>query len=532
MIVGSSLTIEIGDRHLVHDASFVVGAGEKVGLVGRNGTGKSTLISVIVDDPGSNVRSTGNARIRGTYSYLPQVPVPNGLGLDPNGFSHVLSGRGLDVLDDALNKARGQMAKDPSTENIELFSDLEEQFRENGGYEAESTMARLADGLGLRQDLLLDDINSLSGGQRRRVDLIRILFQGPDTMILDEPTNHLDLPAKRWLMEELESFPGAILVVSHDLKLLDRSINKVLHLSGGRLHEFKGTYSSYMAQLEADQSQRERASDLEGREIKRLSTLADSMRGSTNRRARIAKSIDKRVERLESSKTEVHARDRKSVFRLPTPQRSAEVPIRATGVKVSYGSAPVLDNVNFHARRGDRIVIIGRNGAGKSSLLRCLAGVQRPSGGDVETGVNVSVGYFAQEHEQVDLEVSVLDNIDDTILVTETERRSLLGSFGIAGKAAYQMPGTLSGGERAKLGLAMLAAGQANVLLLDEPTNNLDPTSIEAVGTMLSRWPGTIVVVSHDRSFVGALQPTHCLKLPGEVFTHWDEKYLDQVEMK
>jgi ATPase subunit of ABC transporter with duplicated ATPase domains len=199
---------------------------------------------------------------------------------------------------------------------------------------------------------------------------------------------------------------------------------------------------------------------------------------------------------------------------------------------VRYGGNIVLNDVNFHCRRGDRIVVIGRNGAGKSSLLRCLAGVQSPSRGAVELGANVTVGYFAQEHEQVDLEVTVLENIDDTILVNETERRALLGSFGIAGKAAHQMPKTLSGGERAKLGLAMLAAGRANVLLLDEPTNNLDPSSIEAVGTMLSQWPGTIAVVSHDRSFVDALEPTHCLKLPDEVFTHWDDRYLDQVEMK
>jgi ATPase subunit of ABC transporter with duplicated ATPase domains len=532
VIVGSSLTIEIGDRTLLNDASFVVGAGEKVALVGRNGTGKSTFISVIIDEPGRNVRSTGNSRIRGTSGYLPQVPVPHGLGLEPNGFSHVLSGRGLDVLDDALGKARTQMGKDPTAENIELFSDLEEQFRENGGYEAEATMARLADGLGLRQELLLDDIESLSGGQRRRVDLIRILFQGPDTMILDEPTNHLDLPAKRWLMEELERFPGAILVVSHDLKLLDRSIDKVLHLSDGRLHEFKGNYSSFVVQSEADQSQRERASVLEQKEIKRLSTLADSMRGSTNRRARIAKSLDKRVERLESTKTEVHRRDRKSNFRLPTPKRSGEVPLRTVDLAVSYGPTTVLRKVDFHCRRGDRVVVIGRNGAGKSSLLRCLAGVQEPNNGEVELGANVSLGYFAQEHEQVDLTVSVLDNIDDSVLASETERRALLGSFGIAGKAAYQMPKTLSGGERAKLGLAMLAAGRANVLLLDEPTNNLDPSSIQAVGTMLSEWPGTIVVVSHDRAFVDALQPTHALKLPDEVFTHWADEYLDQVEMK
>ncbi len=321
-------------------------------------------------------------------------------------------------------------------------------------------------------------------------------------------------------------------MVSHDVKLLDRSIDKVLHLSDGRLHEFKGTYSSYVVQLEADQSQRERSAQLEGREIKRLSTLADSMRGSTNRRARIAKSLDKRVERLESAKTEVHKREKKSKFALPVPRRSGEVPLRTIDLGVSYGPITVLEKVEFHCRRGDRAVIIGRNGAGKSSLLRCLAGVQEPSTGEIDIGANVTIGYFAQEHEQVDLEVTVLDNIDDTILVTETERRALLGSFGIAGKAAHQMPRTLSGGERAKLGLAMLAAGRANVLLLDEPTNNLDPSSIEAVGTMLSRWPGTIVVVSHDRSFVEALRPTHCLKLPDEVFTHWDDDYLDQVEMK
>ncbi len=186
------------------------------------------------------------------------------------GFSHILSARGLDVLDEAVGAARKAMADDPSAENIELFTDLQEKFQSNGGYEAESVMARLADGLGLRQELLLEDIESLSGGQRRRVDLMRVLFQEPELMILDEPTNHLDRSAKRWLLDELERFPGAILVVSHDLKLLDRSISKVLHISNQRLTEWKGNYSKFEAQHEADQSQRERAAALEKREITRL----------------------------------------------------------------------------------------------------------------------------------------------------------------------------------------------------------------------------------------------------------------------
>jgi ATPase subunit of ABC transporter with duplicated ATPase domains len=532
MIVGSSLTIEIGDRALLNDASFVVGAGEKVGLVGRNGAGKSSFISVVIDEPGPQVRFTGNVRIRGTYGYLPQAPVPRGLGLEPSGFSHVLSARGLDVLDDALQQAREQMAKDPTSENIELYSDLEEQYRENGGYEAESIMARLADGLGLRQELLLEDIDELSGGQRRRVDLIRVLFQEPEMMILDEPTNHLDLAAKQWLMEELEQFSGAILVVSHDLKLLDRAINKVLHITNNTLHEYKGNYTSFQVQSEADLTQRERAGVLESREIKRLSTQADSMRGSTNRRARIAKSIDKRVERLEAGRTEVHKREKKSTFRLPIPPRSAEVPLSVDGLSVRYGSTKVLHAIDLHARRGDRIVVVGRNGAGKSSLLRCLAQVQKPTTGTVKFGANVALGYFAQEHEQIDPELTALENIPDTVLTKEPERRALLGSFGLTGKASGQMPATLSGGERAKLGLAMLAAGETNLLLMDEPTNNLDPSSIEAVGTMLSRWPGTIVVVSHERAFVEALEPNYCLRLPDEQFTHWRDEYLEEVEMR
>jgi ATPase subunit of ABC transporter with duplicated ATPase domains len=283
---------------------------------------------------------------------------------------------------------------------------------------------------------------------------------------------------------------------------------------------------------EADQSQRERASVLEGREIKRLSTLADSMRNSTEKRAKIAKSLDKRVERIQGQRTHVEKREKASVFRLPIPQRAGATPLEVSKLAVHYGRNKVLNDVTFHIGRGDHIVIIGRNGAGKSSLLRCLAGVQEPTNGVIEFGANVTVGYFAQEHEQIDPDLTALENVSDTVLALERERRALLGSFGLPSAAADQLPGTLSGGERAKLGLSMLSAGVANLLLLDEPTNNLDPSSITAVGHMLGAWPGTIVAVSHERGFVEALQPTYCLRLPEERFTHWREEYLDDVEMR
>jgi ATPase subunit of ABC transporter with duplicated ATPase domains len=532
VIVGSNLTIEIGDRTLLTDASFVVGEGEKVGLVGRNGTGKSSFISVLVGEPAPQLRHRGNVRLLGSYGYLPQAPVPGGLGLEPTGFSHILSSRGLDVLDDALGSARKALADEPSEAHIELFTDLQDKFQTSGGYEAEAVMARLADGLGLRQELLFENVDELSGGQRRRVDLVRVLFQEPELMILDEPTNHLDRSAKRWLLDELARFPGALLVVSHDLKLLDHSITKVLYISNGHLSEWKGNYSKFQSQHEADLSQRERAAELEQREIKRLSSLADSMRASTEKRARKAKALDKRVERMEATRTKVDKRERASKFKLPVPPRSGAVPLEVSKLGVRYGSNEVLSNVSFHAGRGDHIVVIGRNGAGKSSLLRCLAAVQDPSNGVVELGANVVLGYFAQEHEQIDPTLTALANVSDTVLAQEKERRALLGSFGLPSKAADQMPATLSGGERAKLGLAMLSAGEANVLLLDEPTNNLDPSSITAVGKMLGEWPGTIIAVSHERGFVEALRPNYCLRLPEERYTHWREEYLDDVEMR
>ena len=532
MITGTRLTVEIGHRALIKEADFLVATGEKVGIVGRNGTGKSTLISVLIDQPDEEVRHSGDVKIVGTMGFLPQVPVPGGLGRDPIGFSHVLNARGLDILDEELNEVRKAMSADPSEENIERFSHLEEQYRERGGYEAEATMARIADGLGLRQELLLEDIDTLSGGQRRRVDLTRLLFQAPEIMILDEPTNHLDLSAKQWLMDELGSFQGTMLVISHDLELLDKSIDKVLHLSNSTLTEFKGNYTTFTARLAESQIQSEKSAAQEEKEIKRLSSLANTMRGQTEKRAKTAKALDRRVDRIQQNRTQVQRREKKVRLRLPTPTRSGEIPLEVNNLSVSYGQNKVLNSIRLHAARGDRIAVVGKNGAGKSSLLRCLAGAQDPSTGTVSLGPNVHLGYFAQEHEQIDLELRSLDNVEDSVLTLESERRALLGSFGLSGAAMEQPAGSLSGGERAKLGLAMLSAGGSNLLILDEPTNNLDPASVEAVGLMFSVWEGTIVVVSHEPAFVEAMNPTHCLRLPDERFDFWRDEDIDIVEMR
>jgi ATPase subunit of ABC transporter with duplicated ATPase domains len=532
VLTGRDITIELGGRTLLRDATFVIGPRDKAGLVCANGAGKSSRLGFLLGAAPGHLKTSGEVQTTGTVGFLPQVPVPEGLGVDRSVFSHVLSGRGLDVLDEQLQRARSALAESPTDERIAEFSSLEERYRLAGGYEVEGRLGRLADGLGLPQEVFLADITSLSGGQRRRVDLIRVLFQAPDIMVLDEPTNHLDRSAKLWLMNELSTLRGALLVVSHDLKLLDNAISKVLQLSDGKLREFKGNYAAFRSQLTADITQREKSATMEGAQIAKMQNQADKWRHSTVAQARKAKVLDRQVKKLQGNRTEVIKRERKVKFNLPEPARSGGVVMTVRNLAVAYGDHKVLLDIDLDIDRGDRVVVIGRNGAGKSSLLRCLSGVQVPSDGTVTLGYQVEVGYFAQEHEQIDLDLGALDNLDDAVLVKESDRRSLLASFGLTGATASQRAGSLSGGERARLSLAMLSAGQANCLILDEPTNNLDPGSVEAVGAMMSTWKGTIVAVSHDGPFVEALAPTHALHLPEERYGFWRDEYLDQVEVR
>ncbi len=532
MLKVDDLTVEVAGRVLVRGASFTVADGEKVAIVGRNGAGKSSLVSVLLGQPLGHVRAHGELARTGTFTHLPQVPVERGLGVEPNGLSHVLSGRGLDRLDADVHHARAEMAAAPTEANVTTFTELEATFAALGGYTAEGEVARLAAGLGLEEALLLEDLASLSGGQRRRVDLMRVLYEGAGTVVLDEPTNHLDRTAKRWLFAELAKMTSSLVLISHDVALLDHAIDKVLHLADGVVTEYKGNYSAYLRQAREARARAEVLARREDQEIRRLKEFADRLRHSTEKQARKAKIADRKVARLEATRTQVGTKERTTRFRLPTPPRAGDVVLEARGLGVRYGAHRVLRSTSLLVGRGDRLLVVGRNGAGKSSLLRCLAGTQVPTDGDVRYGANVALGYFAQEHEQLDPAKSALEHLSDSPLVTEVDRRKLLGAFGLSGETVQRPPSELSGGERAKLALALLAAGRSNLLVLDEPTNNLDPASVVAVAEMLVGWPGTVVAVSHERAFAETLAPTHAVLLPEEHVDLWREEYLDLVELR
>ena len=528
MLQVRDLSIEVGGRLVLEAASFRLQPGDKVGLVGRNGAGKTSLLKVLA---GEGQSIAGEVRRRGNLGYLPQDPRIRRAEPSLTALAHILSARGLDDAPVRLEKLRLAIEESPTLRNVSRFSQAEQDFRDAGGYSADAAARQIAVGLGLPAERLDLPVAVLSGGERRRAELARILFGGVDVLLLDEPTNHLDSDAKAWLMDFLRTNRGAVIVVSHDLILLDEAITRVLHIDAGRMVEYRGTYSQYQAARKAEEVRLTSLAQRQQAEIKRLSLLAEVMRRQTEKRARTAKSIFKRVDRMKAVQVSAPRRERKVKISFPDPPRSGRVALSVEGLAKGYGGPLVFRDVSFEVERGQRLLVMGLNGAGKTSMLRILAGESQPSAGRFRLGHAVSLGYYAQEHEGIRAGVPVLTQMREHSDVEEPALRALIGMFGLTGDVARQDAGTLSGGEKTKLALAQLVAGRHNVLLLDEPTNNLDPPSRVGVARALAAWPGTMVIVSHDTEFVDALKPGRVIFMPEGRVDYWDDELLDVVSM-
>jgi ATPase subunit of ABC transporter with duplicated ATPase domains len=528
------LSVEIGGKTIVEGVTLDVRAGDKVGLVGRNGAGKTTLFRVL---GGASPPKAGQIRRSEATGYLSQDPRADSVPSDTNCLAHVLSARGLDRAATRLDKRRIAMEENPSTANIAAFAEAQEDFERLGGYSAESEVHRLLDGLGLAADRLGLTIGALSGGERRRLELARILFAGSDLLLLDEPTNHLDADARDWLLRYMRAFRGALVVISHDLGLLDEAITRVLHLdreqeeATGELVEYRGTYTQYLAARDADEERRTAVATRQAKEIARLKSQADSMRGQTAKRARVAKNLDVRAARIAAEKVDAPTKRRTLDLRLPDPPPVGRTVLEASGLWKSFGALDVFEDVTFDLGRGERLLIIGLNGAGKTTLLKLIAGRDAPDLGSIRLDQRARPGYFAQEHEGITDGISLLDHMRDGLGMSDQQARAVMGMFGLSGDKSFQDAATLSGGEKTKLALAQLVSGRHNLLLLDEPTNNLDPGSRTAIGDALGGWPGTMIIVSHDVEFVRALQPDRVLTMPDGTLDYFADDMLDLVEL-
>lgn len=537
MLQAQAISVEVGGKLLVERASFTVMAKDKVGIVGRNGAGKTSLFKVL---GGANEPAEGRVMRKGGFGYLPQDPKIDGDLDGRTSVTHILSGKGIDEEIVRMEKLRIAMEENPDERNVTRYINAEETFRTNGGYAADSEARAMAVGLGLPDDRLELPLSVLSGGERRRVELARILYAGTDILCLDEPTNHLDIDAKTWLLQYMRDYKGALLVISHDLDLLDEAITRVLHLDRtgedetGDVIEYRGTYSQYQRARAEDEARLTKKAAQQAKEIDRMQSVVDRF-GAKATKAAMAQSMEKKIARLESTKVKAPKNTKTFNVRFPPPPPCGETVITAESLCKGYGGVTVFEDIDFDLGRGERLLVLGLNGAGKTSLLRILAEETEADLGDFEFGYQVQAGYYAQEHDNLEVHETLLTNLRNSIPagveMTDTHVRGLLGMFGISGDKVFQESGSLSGGEKTKLALAMLMTGTNNLLLLDEPTNNLDPPSRDAVANALIDWPGAIIFVSHDEDFVKELAPTKVLLMPDGDVDYFSDDWLDLVSM-
>lgn len=413
------------------------------------------------------------------------------------------------------------------------YARAEAELAAAGGYAAEAEAARIAANLGLPDRVLGQPLRTLSGGQRRRVELARILFSGADTLLLDEPTNHLDADSIVWLRGFLQGYPGGLIVISHDVGLLEATVTKVFHLDANRaeLDIYAMDWKRYLLQRETDEKRRKRERANAERKAEALLAQADKMRAKATK-AVAAQNMAKRAEKLLAGLEDERASDRVARIRLPKPAPCGKTPLTASELSKTYGSLEVFTAVDLAIDRGSKVVVLGLNGAGKTTLLRLLSGIEQPDTGEVVPGHGLRLGYYAQEHETLDVSRSVLENmVTASPELNETEVRKILGSFLFTGDDVDKPARVLSGGEKTRLALAMLVVSAANVLLLDEPTNNLDPASRAEVLAAIRDYAGAVILVTHDEGAVRALEPDRVLLLPDGVEDLWNPEYLDLVSL-
>ena len=531
LFIVRDLELRAGSRLLLEHATFRVGPGDRVGLVGRNGAGKTTLTKVLA---GEGLAAAGHVQRSGTWGYLPQDPRTGDLTMLAR--DRILSVRGLDAFVLRLRDLEARMA---STDNavrdkaLAQYSRAESEFLAAGGYAAESEAASIAASLGLPDRVLGQPLHTLSGGQRRRVELARILFSDAETLLLDEPTNHLDADSIGWLRQFLGSHKGGLVVISHDVALLQSTVNKVMHLDATRavLDVYNVGWTAYLQQRETDERRRKRERANAEKQAGALRDQADRMRAKATK-AKAAQNMARRADRLMSGLADTRRADKVARLRFPKPAACGKTPLMASELSKSYGSLEIFTDVDLAIDRGSRVVVLGLNGAGKTTLLRILAGEEQPDTGHVEAGHGLRLGYYAQEHETLVPDRTVLQNMMSSAPdLTETEARTVLGSFLFSGDTVDQPAGTLSGGEKTRLALAALVVSSANVLLLDEPTNNLDPVSRDEVLRALSGYEGAVVLVTHDEGAVTALSPERLILLPDGVEDLWNDSYADLVAL-
>jgi ATP-binding cassette, subfamily F, member 3 len=523
MLTLSDISKAYGARSLFANVSLQVNHGDRLGLVGPNGAGKSTLFAVIL---GAEPADSGTISLaRGTVvGHLPQESAPAGdetvLDLAAGITAELASlTRELRVMEAGADQDSAH------------YHEVQARFDQQGGYALETKAKKILGGLAFRESDYHRPAREMSGGWVMRAHLARLLVQEPDVLLLDEPTNHLDLDALLWFQEYLRTYPGGILIISHDREFLNQLATAVLEIRQGRLLRYRGNYDAYLEQREAQEEQLQAAFKNQQREIARLQRFIDRFRAK-NTKASQAKSKQKQIDRMEVI-AGPQGEEATIDFEFPQPKRSGLKAVTLAQVSFAYGNTPVYDRLDFQAERGQRVVLVGSDGAGKSTLLKLLAGVLTPHAGERHLGHNVKEGYYSQYRvEMLNPQRTVLEEALYTPQrLTETFVRTVLGSFLFRGDDAFKRVSVLSGGEKSRLALVKLLLDPPNLLLMDEPTTHLDIPSTEALAAALDQFQGTLIFISHDVYFIRSLA-NHVVQVKDGRLRHFPgdyQYYLDKT---
>lgn len=534
VLSANNLTKTYGTDVIIDKASFHLNAGDKVGIIGRNGAGKTTLLNMLTGelpcDEGEFFVSQ-NTRI----GYLKQRDNFSSEGTALEEIEGIFSG--LRELENEIAELSDKVAENPhDTGLINRLDELQHRFDREGGYTYKSEMIGILNSMAFDESFYNKKISSLSGGERTRLALAALLLEKPDILLLDEPTNHLDIGTLKWLEQYLEAYRGTIMIVSHDRYFLDRTVNRIFEVENHKVYSYQGKYSDYAAQKKLRRETELRAYNNQQREIARQEEMIRRMKQrGTEHLAKRAASREKRLDMLERiERPESEMGKMKINFKENFP--SGGDVIMAENLEKSFGRGAerreLFHGVNLDIKRGERICILGPNGVGKTTLLRVLLGELTPDAGYLKIGHNVAFGYYDQGQLLLSDANTVLEELKESYrLYTDTEMRSILGRFLFKGEEVFLPVGSLSGGEKARLSLLKLMLSGANTLILDEPTNHLDIESKEVFEEALMEFPGTVIVVSHDRYFLQRI-PTRILELTQDGVVEYLGRYDYYLEKK
>ncbi|MFT7156084.1 MAG: ATP-binding cassette subfamily F protein 3 [Parvicella sp.] len=510
MISASSLSLFFGGQELYSNVSVSVTQADKIGLCGKNGAGKSTFLKLILGEFKPDAGSISVAK--GTkICYLPQEIISRSTALiidevcNSNDDLTKISGR-LDEINDQL-ATRTDYESDSYLNMLDELTELNDAYNFQGGNDVAEQAELVLKGLGFSSQELETPMNEFSGGWQMRVELAKLLVQNPDVLLLDEPTNHLDIESIQWLETYLKNYRGAILLISHDRSFLDGVTNRTIEINNRKLYDFNCNFSTYQTRRAEEMVLQEQAFKNQQREIAREEKLIEKFRAKASKAA-MAQSLIKKLDKMD--RIELDDLDSSSIaLRFPEPHPSGKLVAELEDVGKSFGEKKIFENIRFNISKGDKISLIGKNGMGKSTFIKMMVG-DTDFDGTIKFGHNVRIGYFAQdETAKLDLKKTVFETIDD-VAVGEVRKnvRKILGSFLFGGDEIDKKVSILSGGEKTRLALCKLLLEPYNFLILDEPTNHLDIVSKEVLQDALRNYSGTVLVVSHDRTFLDGLSDT------------------------